>query len=68
MDTKHRIDYDHPKILEMEDNEFRRVVKEALHIQQTDPPMNRDCGCYTLARIYQQLVPPWDWSELTDRD
>ena len=30
--AKHRVDYEHPKILEMEDNGFRRMVKEEIYI------------------------------------
>ena len=54
-DTGHNISTEHLKVLECEENWFRRRVKEAIHIKKNNPMLNRDKGM-ELPAIYDHVV------------
>ena len=50
------------KVLEKELDWHRHKVKEAIHIRQRFPTMNRDQG-YQIPPIYDKIIPPMsDWA------
>ena len=53
--TGHTIDTENIKVLDNEEQWFRRKIKEALYIQEGNPPLNRDRG-YELPHIYGHLL------------
>lgn len=55
--TGHSVSLENTKILEREQDWMRRKVKEAIHIKQQKPTMNRDQG-YQLPAIYNRIIPP----------
>ena len=54
MDTKHEIDWS-PKILDRDNNQRRRLVREAIAIRRNRPSMNREQG-FELSRAYNHLI------------
>ena len=55
--TTHRIDWDGVKVLDREDREFPRLVREAIHIRKLSPELNRDQGL-ELPTLYNALIRP----------
>ena len=55
MECGHTCTLESAKILDKEENWFRRRVKEALHIRRERPTLNRDPGL-ELAPVYSQLL------------
>ena len=53
--TGHRIDWNGVQVIDTEPNEDRRKTKEAIHIRQRKPGMNRDTGA-NLPAIYSSLL------------
>ena len=53
----HSINWEGIKILDREPSKFKRKVKEAIHIRQRRPALNRGGG-YDLPPIYNPLIPP----------
>ena len=53
--TNHEMDWNDVKVLERENNTFRRKVKEAIHIKRRTPSLNRDQGL-DLPPIYHTLL------------
>ena len=53
--TGHRIDWNQVKVIDTEPIEHRRRTKEAIHIRQRRPAMNRDTGA-DLPAIYSSLL------------
>ena len=60
--TGHSVSIKNTKILAREQDWLKRKVKEAIHIREKAPNMNRDQG-YQLPSIYGQIVPPARSSE-----
>ena len=56
-ETGHTIDWSSIKIVEKEQHEFKRKVKEAITIRQRNPALNRDAGL-DLPSIYNHLLLP----------
>ena len=54
--TGHSVSMDNLKVLDREQEWMKRKVKEAIHIKQRAPTMNRDQG-YQLSPIYGQIIP-----------
>ena len=52
----HDIDWDGVKVLDKEDNWFKRGVKEAIQIRRTGSDLNKDKGRHHLPRIYNRLL------------
>ena len=52
--TGHNIDWDSTKVLDREQHYYKRKVKEAIHIWQQRPSLNRDAGL-DLPSIYNHL-------------
>jgi hypothetical protein len=52
--TGHKCSMQNVKVIEKEDNWFRRRVKEAIHIRRSRPTVNRDAGM-ELPHIYSQF-------------
>ena len=59
--TGHTIDWQNVKILEREQHDMKRKIKEAIHIRKRKPALNRDLGI-DLPPIYQ---PFWSCVALT---
>ena len=57
LNTGHSVSMENTRILEREENWLKRKVKEAIHIRQQQPSMNRDQG-YQLPPIYYRIIPP----------
>ena len=55
--TTHKIDWDGVKVLDREDREFPRLVREAIHIRKLSPELNRDQGL-ELPTLYNALIRP----------
>ena len=55
--SNHVIDWEGAKVIDREDNQKLRQVKEAIWIASSGPVMNRDQGAYHLSPIYGQLLP-----------
>ena len=53
--TGHTIDWKNVKILEREQHEMKRKIKEAIHIRKRKPALNRDLGI-DLPPIYQLFL------------
>ena len=53
---QHTIDFEHVKVLDQEQQWFRRGVKEALHIEAKGATLNRDKGRHYLAPGYKTLI------------
>ena len=53
----HSINWEGIQILDRESSKFERKVKEAIHIRQRRPALNRGGG-YDLPPIYNSLIPP----------
>ena len=54
--TGHSVSMDNLRVLAREQDWLKRKVKEAIHIKQRAPSMNRDQG-YQLPPIYGQIIP-----------
>ena len=54
-DAHHKIDWDRTKVLDKEDREYPRLVREALHIRKNNPELNRDQGL-ELPSLYSALI------------
>ena len=54
--TGHSVSMDNLRVLDREQDWLKRKVKEAIHIKQRAPSMNRDQG-YQLPPIYSQIIP-----------
>ena len=54
--TGHIVSMDNLRVLDREQDWLERKVKEAIHIKQRGPSMNRDQG-YQLPPIYGQIIP-----------
>ena len=54
--TGHSVSMDNLRVLDREQDWMKRKVKEAIHIKQRAPSMNRDQG-YQLPPIYGQIIP-----------
>jgi hypothetical protein len=54
-DSGHKCSWDDVKILDKEENWFRRRIKEAIQIQKLRPSLNRDMG-HELAPVYNTLL------------
>ena len=52
----HSVSMDNLRVLDREQDWLKRKVKEAIHIKQRAPSMNRDQG-YQLPPIYGQIIP-----------
>ena len=52
--TGHRIEWNKVKVIDSEPNEHRRKTKEAIHIRQRRPAMNRDTGA-DLPAVFSSL-------------
>ena len=59
---QHDIDWDGVKVLDKEDNWFRRGVKEAINIKRTNSDLNRDRGRHHLPSSYNRLISSRDSS------
>ena len=55
--TGHSVSITNTKVLERKLDWHRHKVKEAIHIRQRCPTMNRDQG-YQLPPIYDKIIPP----------
>ena len=55
-EAHHDVDLDNIKVLDVETNQSRRLVREALRIRDLDPKMNRDRGI-EIALPLLKLVP-----------
>ncbi len=55
-DSRHPVNYDHVKVLDLESGWFRRGIKEYIHILTSPSDLNRDRGRYTLPRVYHTLL------------
>ena len=53
--TGHRIEWNKVKVIDTEPVEHRRRTKEAIHIRQRRPAMNRDTGA-DLPAVYSSLL------------
>ena len=53
---QHDIDWEGVKVLDKEDNWFRRGVKEAINIKRTSSDLNRDRGRHHLPSAYNRLI------------
>ena len=53
--TGHGIEWNQVKVIDTDPNEHRRKTKEAIHIRQRRPAMNRDTGA-DLPAIYSSLL------------
>ena len=56
-EAHHTIDWDNVKILDREDREFPRQVKEAIQIRKHSPALNRDQGL-EIPSIYNVIIRP----------
>ena len=56
-EAHHTIDCDNVKILDREDREFPRQVKEAIQIRKHSPALNRDQGL-EIPSIYNVIIRP----------
>ena len=54
----HIIDWDSAKILESENNQSRRLLKESIWINKTAISMNRDEGGKKIPRVYDVILRP----------
>ena len=54
--------YELAKVLDKEDNWFRRGVKEAINIKRTNSDLNRDRGRHHLPSSYNRLISSRDSS------
>ncbi|XP_071491393.1 uncharacterized protein [Diadema antillarum] len=52
----HDIDWDGVKVLDREDNWYKRGVKEAINIRRTKSDLNKDQGRHHLPRTYDHLI------------
>ena len=52
----HLINWDQTKIVNREDNLFRRRVKESIAIRKRVTTMNRDQGAHDLPHVYDRLL------------
>ena len=55
-ETNHHVDWDRVRILDREDDWFKRGVREAIHIQRRRSNLNRDSGRHYLPPAYQNLI------------
>ena len=53
---QHQIDWEGVRILDREDNWYRRGVREAIHIRRTGSDLNRDRGRHDLPVVYNKLL------------
>jgi len=56
-EAHHDIDWDSTKVLDKDDREFPRLVREAIQIRQKSPELNRDQGLELLS-LYEALIRP----------
>ena len=56
----HLMNWDSIKVIDREDNKFRRWVKESMHVRKLKVgiPMNRDKGGYELSHVWDPLLRP----------
>ena len=54
VDTGHEIDWS-PKIMDQDQNQRRRLVREAVCIKRVNPSMNRDQG-FELSKAYNTII------------
>ena len=57
---QHLIDSEGVKILDREDNWFRRGVKEAIHIRKTGSELNKNRGRHHLPTVYNKPIVSHD--------
>ncbi len=53
---RHDINWEGVRVLDREDNWFRRGVKESIHIRRTGSALNKDEGRHHLPRSYDRLL------------
>ena len=56
-DSRHSIDWDNVKVLDREDREYPRLVREAIQIRRHTPQLNRDQGL-EIPTLYTSLIRP----------
>ena len=56
----HIMNWDSLKVIDREDNKYRRWIKESVHVRKLKEgiPMNRDQGGYELSHIWDPLLRP----------
>ena len=59
-DLNHIMDWNNIKVIDREDNKYRRWIKEAIQVRKLEAgvPMNRDEGGYELAHVWDPLLRP----------
>ena len=55
--TGHSVDFSKTKVLDTENNTFKRRIREAIEIRIRKPSLNRDNG-FELASIYDTILAP----------
>ena len=53
---QHKIDWDGVRILDREEDWYRRGVREAIHIRRSGSDLNRDRGRHDLPVVYNRLL------------
>ena len=54
--TGHKISLDNCSIVEREDQNLMRTIKEALYIRVNNPSLNRNIGKYHLSHIWDEVL------------